>query len=73
MILMDTDLLDPFSGSGTTPIVANLNKRKGVGIELNREYSLLSLEKAKNENINAELIEFQKIKFLFPQKKVLCP
>ena len=53
-------VLDPFSGSGTTPIVANLNKRNGVGIELNKEYSLLSLEKAKDENIDAELIEFKK-------------
>jgi len=53
-------VLDPFSGSGTTPIVANLNKRNGVGIELNKEYSLLSLEKAKDENIDADLIEFKK-------------
>lgn len=55
-------VLDPFSGSGTTPIVANLNKRDGVGIELNKEYSLLSLEKAKYENINVELIEFKERK-----------
>jgi DNA modification methylase len=53
-------VLDPFSGSGTTPIVANLNKRNGVGIELNKEYSLLSLEKAKDEKIDAELIKFKK-------------
>jgi len=53
-------VLDPFSGSGTTPIVAKLNKRNGVGIELNKNYSLLSLEKAKDDHIEAELIEFKK-------------
>ena len=53
-------VLDPFSGSGTTPIVASLTKRKGIGIELNKEYALLSLEKAKDENIGSELIEFAK-------------
>ena len=51
-------VLDPFSGSGTTPIVASLNNRKGIGIELNKEYALLSINKAKEEKVTADLIEF---------------
>lgn len=50
-------VLDPFSGSGTTAIAANLHKRKGVGIETNQDYVLLSLEKAKQEKVNSELVE----------------
>jgi DNA modification methylase len=36
-------VLDPFSGSGTTGMVATYEGRKYVGIELNREYIDLSL------------------------------
>ncbi len=35
-------ILDPFSGSGTTVIVAAQNKRKGVGIEIDEKYCELS-------------------------------
>jgi site-specific DNA-methyltransferase (adenine-specific) len=35
-------VLDPFSGSGTTVITAVLNKRKGVGIEIDEKYCELS-------------------------------
>jgi DNA modification methylase len=36
-------VLDPFSGSGTTGMVANQNGRRYVGIDLNNEYLDLSL------------------------------
>ena len=35
-------VLDPFSGSGTTGLVALQNQRNYVGCELNPEYALLS-------------------------------
>jgi site-specific DNA-methyltransferase (adenine-specific) len=35
-------VLDPFSGSGTTGIVATNNDRRYVGIELNPEYAEIS-------------------------------
>lgn len=41
-------VLDPFSGSGTTGIVANKFNRNFIGIELNSDYVKLSLERAKN-------------------------
>jgi site-specific DNA-methyltransferase (cytosine-N4-specific) len=37
-------VLDPFSGSGTTGLVAQNNGRKYVGIDLSAEYLKLSLE-----------------------------
>lgn len=50
-------VLDPFSGSGTTPITATKNNRIGIGIELNSEYANLSLVKAKEEGIGSDLIK----------------
>lgn len=38
-------VLDPFCGSGTTLIAANNLGRTGIGIDLNNEYKLLSLER----------------------------
>ena len=40
-------ILDPFMGSGTTGIAAINNKRKFIGIELDKEYYMLSLERIK--------------------------
>ena len=51
-------VLDPFSGSGTTAIVANSKNRTGIGIEMNPDYALLSIDKAKEEKIKSNLIEF---------------
>ena len=51
-------VLDPFSGSGTTAIVANSKNRTGIGIEMNPDYALLSIEKAKEEKIKSSLIKF---------------
>lgn len=42
-------VLDPFSGSGTTGIVALSNGRKYIGCELNKEYIDLSYERLNEE------------------------
>lgn len=42
-------VLDPFSGSGTTGITANLLDRKYIGCELNDDYIKLSIERYENE------------------------
>lgn len=42
-------VLDPFSGSGTTGIVAMEHGRSYIGIELNPEYAALSEERIKQE------------------------
>lgn len=42
-------VLDPFSGAGTTGIVALRNHRKYVGLELNPDYFDLSIERIKRE------------------------
>jgi len=50
-------VLDPFSGSGTSAIVATLLNRVGVGIEINKEYVELSSSKAKEEGLSSEIIK----------------
>jgi DNA modification methylase len=45
----DGVVLDPFSGSGTTGIVAINNGRNYIGLELNPEYAEMSLERIKDE------------------------
>jgi site-specific DNA-methyltransferase (adenine-specific) len=42
-------VLDPFSGSGTTGIVAIINGRNYVGIELNPEYAVISEKRITDE------------------------
>lgn len=46
-------VLDPFSGSGTTAIVAQRCKRKWIGIEANAEYCELSRERLLSELQNS--------------------
>lgn len=41
-------ILDPFSGSGSTVIAAAQNKRKGVGIEIDKKYCELSRKRIIN-------------------------
>ena len=38
-------VLDPFAGSGTTVMVANQLGRRGVGMELSRDYLALAKER----------------------------
>jgi site-specific DNA-methyltransferase (adenine-specific) len=40
-------VLDPFSGSGTTGVVALEHKRHYIGLELNPEYAKLSVDRIK--------------------------
>ena len=42
-------VLDPFMGSGTTVIAAAQNKRKGIGIEIDKEYCELAKRRILNE------------------------
>ncbi len=44
-------VLDPFVGSGTTLIAANILERKAIGIDLNSEYELLYKERISNLNL----------------------
>lgn len=42
-------VLDPFLGSGTTLIASFLNKRKGIGVEIDKEYCDLAIKRLKIE------------------------
>ncbi len=54
LILASTDegdlILDPFNGSGTTGIVAHRLKRKYIGIELEKKYLDLTINRLKKED-----------------------
>lgn len=43
---VEDTILDPFSGSGSTIISAALNQRKGVGIDIDKKYCMLSKKRA---------------------------
>ena len=49
-------VLDIFSGSGTTVVTAIKNGRKGIGIELNREYVELSIDRIKQTSMQHGLL-----------------
>ena len=55
-------ILDPFNGSATTGIAANLLGRKYIGVELEDEF--LSISKARREEIESEKIKNEYIKRL---------
>ena len=42
---VDDTVLDPFVGSGTTLVVAHLNQRRGIGIEVDKGYCALAKER----------------------------
>lgn len=42
-------VLDPFVGSGTTLIAAQLNNRKGIGVDVDKEYCDLVVKRLKQE------------------------
>ena len=42
-------VLDPFSGSGTTAVVAAKNNRHWIGVDANQEYCELAAERMKLE------------------------
>ena len=45
-------ILDPFLGSGSTVIAANILGRQGVGIELSKRYVALARQRVKNLQLN---------------------
>lgn len=49
-------VLDIFSGSGTTVVTAIKNGRKGIGIELNKEYVELSIDRIKQNSMQHGLL-----------------
>lgn len=57
-------ILDPFAGSSTTGIAANLLKRKFVGIDLNREFLELSIKRKSEINSIPHKGILQKVKGL---------
>lgn len=46
---VDDVILDPFLGSGTTLIAAKVLNRKGIGVDINKKYCELSLERLNKE------------------------
>ena len=54
-------ILDPFSGAGTTGVVAKENNRNYIGIELNPEYVKMAERRIDNVASNS-LIDFVKVK-----------
>ena len=46
---VDDVVLDPFMGSGTTLIAAYMNKRKSIGIDIDKEYCSLAKKRLTND------------------------
>lgn len=46
---VDDVILDPFLGSGTTLMAAKVLNRKGIGVDINKKYCELSLERLNKE------------------------
>ncbi len=44
-------IIDPFMGSGTLPIVAQMTDRKFIGVDNNKEYCKLALKRIKDLQI----------------------
>lgn len=54
-------ILDPFSGSGTTAIVAMGLKRKYIGIELSPDYCKMSEDRIERNKKQSELLKFRNL------------
>ena len=52
-------VLDPFFGSGTTGLIANMNRRNFLGIELKSDYVNLAKKRLGTHGILFEIIEFE--------------
>jgi site-specific DNA-methyltransferase (adenine-specific) len=42
-------VLDPFLGSGSTLIASYLNKRNGIGVDIDKSYCDIAINRLKNE------------------------
>ncbi|TPG88108.1 site-specific DNA-methyltransferase [Brevibacillus laterosporus] len=51
-------VLDPFTGSGTTPVVARNSGRHFIAIELNPEYIKIAENRIKRETAQMNIFEF---------------
>ena len=51
-------VLDPFVCSGTAMVVAQKHRRKGIGIDLNKEYLDLAVKRIKNSKYNNQFVLF---------------
>lgn len=64
-------MLDPFSGSATTGIAANLLGRRYLGLEIEEEFLLMS--KARREEIDNFSIKSEYIAKLVKSQNILPP
>lgn len=64
-------ILDPFNGSGTTGIAANLLERKYLGLEMEDEF--LSMSKARREEIENSAVRSDYLERLAKAKIILHP
>lgn len=64
-------ILDPFSGSGTTGIAANLLARRYLGLEMEEKF--LDMSKARREELNHNDIRHNYIERLTKSKHILPP
>ena len=64
-------ILDPFNGSGTTGIAANLLGRKYLGLEMEDEF--LSMSKARREEIENSTVRNDYLERLAKAKIILPP
>lgn len=60
-------ILDPFSGSGTTAIVAMGLKRHYIGIDISPDYCIMAEERIRKNKIESELLKIKSVK-LFDEK-----
>jgi len=51
-------VLDPFSGSGTTAMVAKKSNRNFLGIELNQDYFNTSIQRVHSEHVEYSIYDF---------------
>jgi DNA modification methylase len=56
----DDYVLDPFLGSGTTGLAANLHERSFIGIELKPEYIEIARARLAQHTYTFETIDFSK-------------
>ena len=64
-------MLDPFSGSGTTGIAANLLGRKYLGLEIEEEF--LAMSKARREELENLQLKSLYLERLTKAKVILPP